>query len=82
MLKVDGKEVASRKIPHTVAFLLTTDETFDVGADTRTGVDDKDYQVPFHFTGKVNTVTFKLGPPQLVAVDRNVISKGLAAARN
>jgi arylsulfatase len=82
VLKVDGKEVASRKIPHTVAFLLTTDETFDVGADTRTGVDDKDYQVPFHFTGKVNTVTFKLGPPQLVAVDRNVISKGLAAARN
>ena len=31
VLKVDGKEVASKKIPHTIPFLLTIDETFDVG---------------------------------------------------
>ena len=47
VLKVDGKEVANQKIPHTIAFLLVADETFDVGVDTRTGVNDKDYQVPF-----------------------------------
>jgi arylsulfatase len=82
VLKVDGKEIASRKIPHTVAFLLTTDETFDVGVDTRTGVDDKDYQVPFRFTGKLTKLTFKLGPPQLAAADRRVIQERLAAARD
>jgi hypothetical protein len=29
---------------------MPPDETFDVGVDTRTGVDDNDYQVPFRFT--------------------------------
>ena len=41
---------------------MTIDETFDVGIDTRTPVDDKDYQVPFRFTGKIAKLTFKLGP--------------------
>jgi hypothetical protein len=45
VLKVDGKEVANQRIPHTIAFLMPADETFDVGVDTRTGVDDRDYQV-------------------------------------
>ncbi len=38
VLKVDGKEVASKTIPHTIPFLMTIDETFDIGSDTRTGV--------------------------------------------
>jgi len=29
------------------------EETFDVGVDTRSPVDDNDYQVPFRFTGKL-----------------------------
>jgi hypothetical protein len=33
---------------------VTIDETFDVGVDTHTSVKDKDYQVPFRFTGKVD----------------------------
>src|SRR6266852_8722852 len=45
VLKVDGKEVASKKVPHTTPFIMTIDETFDVGVDTRTPVDDKDYKV-------------------------------------
>ncbi len=49
VLKVGGKEVASKKIPHTVPALFTLDETFDVGVDTRTSVDDNDYKVPFRF---------------------------------
>jgi arylsulfatase A-like enzyme len=61
VLSVDGKEVATKKMPHTIPFIMAIDETFDVGADTRTGVDDKDYQVPFRFTGKLAKVTFKLG---------------------
>ncbi len=47
VLSVDGKEVASQKMPHTIPFVVTIDETFDVGVDTRTPVDDNDYQVPF-----------------------------------
>jgi arylsulfatase A-like enzyme len=65
VLSVDGKAVATQKIPHTTPFLITIDETFDVGVDTRYSVDDDDYQVPFRFTGKLDKVSFKLGPPQL-----------------
>ena len=63
VLSVDGKQAASKKIPHTIPALLTIDESLDVGVDTRTGVDDKDYQVPFRFTGKLGKVKFKLIPP-------------------
>ena len=43
---------------------MPPDETFDVGVDTRTGVNDKDYQVPFAFNGKIDKLTFNLGPTQ------------------
>jgi len=33
---------------------LQFDETFDVGADTGTPVDDRDYHMPFRFTGKID----------------------------
>ena len=73
VLKVDDKEVANQKIPHTIPFLMTLDETFDVGVDTRTPVDDNDYQVPFHFTGKIAKLTFKLGLEQITEEDRKVM---------
>jgi arylsulfatase A-like enzyme len=82
VLKVDDKEVASKKVPHTIPFLMTIDETFDVGVDTRTGVEDKDYQMPFRFTGKLNKVTFKLGPAQLTSNDQTVIQHALAKAKD
>jgi arylsulfatase A-like enzyme len=82
VLKVDGQEVANRKAPHTIPFLLTLDETFDVGVDTRTPVDDSDYQVPFKFNGQVAKVTIKLGPEQLTDNDRKVIQQALAKARD
>ena len=47
VLSVDGKEVANKSIPHTIPFVMTIDESFDVGMDTRSGVDDNDYQPPF-----------------------------------
>ena len=61
VLTVDGKEVANQKITHTVPAILTIDETFDVGSDTRTPVDDADYHVPFDFTGTIDKVTVTLG---------------------
>ena len=35
VLSVDGKEVAKKSIPHTVPAVMTIDESFDVGVDTR-----------------------------------------------
>jgi arylsulfatase A-like enzyme len=67
VLSVDGKEVDSKTIPHTIPSILTVDESFDVGADTRLSVEDKDYQPPFRFTGKLGKLTIKLGPSQLTA---------------
>jgi hypothetical protein len=82
VLKVDDKEMANKKIPFTIPFLMTLDETFDVGVDTRTSVDDNDYQIPFRFTGKLNKLTFKLGPTQLTSVDGQVIQHALAKAKD
>ena len=42
-LKVDGKVVSTQKMERTIPLILQWDETFDVGADTGTPVDDKDY---------------------------------------
>jgi hypothetical protein len=53
--------------PHAIPFLMSIDETFDVGVDTRTPVDDKDYQVPFRFTGKLNKLTVNLSPEPMSA---------------
>ena len=63
---MDGKELARKTIEHTIPLLMTIDETFDVGFDTRTAVDDS-YKVPFRFNGTINKLTFKLGPEQLTA---------------
>jgi arylsulfatase len=82
VLKVDGKEVARQQVPHSIPFLATIDETFDVGIDTRSAVNDNDYQVPFAFTGKVDKVTFKLGPTQLGANDQAVVRSKLANAKD
>jgi len=82
VLRVDDKEVATSKVPHTTPFLFTIDETFDVGVDTRTPIDDKDYQVPFRFTGKLDKLTFKLGPVQLTSDDHQIIQHALATARD
>jgi len=75
VLKVDGKEVASKKVPHTVPFIFQWDETFDVSSDTGTPVDDKDYQVPFRFTGKLSKLTVRLGPSQLLPVQQKKTEK-------
>jgi arylsulfatase len=69
VLKVDGKEVASIRLPHTIPLMLQWDETFDIGSDTGTPVDDQDYQVPFKFTGKLNKLTLKIERPELTPAD-------------
>ncbi len=75
---VDGKEMARKSIEHTIPLLLTIDETFDVGVDTRTGVDDS-YTLPFRFTGTINKVDVKLGKSQLSAEDERKRADTVAA---
>ncbi|GAA3110279.1 arylsulfatase [Rhizobium viscosum] len=60
VLTVDGSKVATQQVQHTIPFLLPWDETFDVGSDTRTPVEDKDYQAPFAFTGAIDRLTVQL----------------------
>jgi arylsulfatase len=59
---VDGEVADSHPVPKSLPIAIAWDETFNVGIDTGTSVDDKDYQVPFPFTGKINKLTVKLGP--------------------
>jgi arylsulfatase len=79
-LKVDGKVVATQKMEHTVPIILQFDETFDVGADTGTPVDDRDYQVPFRFTGKLNKLTLSIDRPQLTPQDVQRLKEAEARA--
>jgi arylsulfatase A-like enzyme len=74
-LIVDGREVATRQIAHTIPFTLMWDETFDVGVDTGTPIDDKDYQVPFRFTGKLNNLKVELRPAVLSTKDEALLQK-------
>jgi arylsulfatase len=75
VLKVDGKEVATQKMEHTIPLLFQWDENFDIGADTGTPVDDQDYQVPFEFTGKLDKLTLKIERPQLSPADIKLLSE-------
>ena len=78
---VDGKELARQIIPHTIPLIMTIDETFDVGIDTRTGVDDS-YELPFRFTGKIDKLTFNLGPSQLTPAEQKNVEETVAKARD
>jgi arylsulfatase len=78
---VDGKELARKTIAHTIPMLMAIDETFDIGMDTRTGVDDS-YTLPFRFTGTIDKLTFKLGPSQMVAADQKAAAGAVARARD
>jgi hypothetical protein len=61
---------------------MAIDKTFDVGVDTRTPVDDHDYQVPFRFTGKLAKLTFKLGAEQLTDADRKTMNDTIIKAKD
>src|SRR6516164_1404741 len=78
-LKVDGKEVATQKMEKTLPMILQWDESFDVGSDTLTGVNDADYKPPFKLTAKLNKLTIKVDRPKLSPED---IKKLEEAQRN
>jgi len=64
-LQVDGKVVASHSLPRSLPVTLGWVETFCVGLDTGTPVNDQDYEVPLRFTGKINQLAVQLGPVEM-----------------
>jgi arylsulfatase len=72
-LKMDSKVVDTHPMPRSVPVRLPWCETFCVGVDTGTSVDDKDYQEPFRFTGKIDKLTVKIGPEELTPAEREMI---------
>ena len=52
-LSVDGKVVATKEMKKTLPMILQWDESFDIGSDTLTGVNDADYSPPFALTAKL-----------------------------
>ncbi len=54
---------------HTLPLFLQWDENLDVGSDTSTPVDGKDYQVPFGFNGKMGKITLTIDRPKLSPAD-------------
>ena len=53
----------------TLPMILQWDESFDIGSDTLTGVNDADYQPPFTLTAKLNKLTIKVDRPKLSPED-------------
>jgi arylsulfatase A-like enzyme len=74
-LTVDGTVADSHPMPRSVPVILPWDETFDVGLDTGTPVDDQDYQVPFKFTGKIDKLTVKLGQSEISVAEKDKTDK-------
>jgi hypothetical protein len=87
VLSVDGREVAKESMENTIPVTFPEDETFDIGQDTRTGVAlvEYRYDTPFKFTGKINKLTFDLGPAQYTEEDRKqlpAIADAVARAKD
>ena len=53
----------------TLPMILQWDESFDIGSDTLTGVNDADYKPPFALTARLNKLTIKLDRPRLSPAD-------------
>ena len=60
-------------MPKSLPNSISWTDTFNVGIDTGSPVDDQDYQVPFPFTGTINKLTVSLGPEQLTPAEREMI---------
>ena len=57
-------------------------ETFDIGDDTRTGVNALDYKLPFPFDGAIDKLTYRLGPTQLTGEEHLRMQYAIAVAND
>jgi arylsulfatase len=79
-LKVDGKEVQRKRMEKTIPISLQWDESFDIGSDTITGVNDEDYKPPFPLTAKFNKLTIKVDRPKLSPEEIKKLEEGMKKA--
>jgi arylsulfatase len=59
----------------TIPLTLQWDESLDIGADTGTPVEDRDYQIPFRFSGKLHKVTIRLQPRSLTPAEEALLQR-------
>jgi arylsulfatase len=59
-LLVNDRVVGAARIPQTVAFAFSFEDTFDVGEDSASAVGD--YRSPFPFTGELRRIDFDILP--------------------
>jgi arylsulfatase len=81
-LRVNGKDVQTQKMEHTLGMILQLDESFDIGSDTLTGVNDADYKPPFALTAKLDKLTIKVDRPQLSDADKARLGAAMKTARD
>ncbi len=79
-LRVDGKDVDSKAMKQTLPMILQWDESFDVGSDTLTGVNDADYSPPFPLTATLNKLTIRVNRPELSVEERARLAAAMKAA--
>jgi arylsulfatase len=79
VLKVDGQTVATRTMEKTLPMILQWDESFDIGSDTLTGVNDADYTPPFALTATLEKLTIKVDRPELSEADRAKLEAAMTA---
>jgi arylsulfatase A-like enzyme len=77
---VNGKSVATGRIEQTQCCVFSADEGADVGSDEGTPVTE-DYQVPFKFTGKIDSVTIELKETTRSAADETDKARREAALK-
>jgi hypothetical protein len=84
VLYMDGQEVAKKSMENSTPVTFAEDETFDIGQDTRTGVAMVEYRydVPFKFTGKINKLTFNLGPEQATPTQPEQVHEAIPKPKN
>jgi len=63
----------------TLPMILQWDESFDIGSDTLTGVNDADYTPPFALTAKLDKLTITIDRPQLSPDDIKKLEAGMKA---
>jgi arylsulfatase len=79
-LRVDGKDVQTQAMKQTLPMILQWDESFDVGSDTLTGVNDADYMPPFALAATLEKLTIKIDRPQLSDADKAKLEAAMKAA--
>jgi arylsulfatase len=79
-LRVDGTDVHTQVMKETLPMILQWDESFDIGSDTLTGVNDDDYKPPFPLTATLEKLTIKVDRPELSDADKAKLEAAMKAA--